>query len=137
MGLRSAHDEYIGLFVEWFPEQWLIGQFACATSIGWIVHQLSSPMVVSMTNVLPFQTVSQFLERIGFTHDYGGCGGWRRVGKQFCSGGVEGFWDCLNRLEQFQKNLIQSGHVSVRFHDLRKDVDQIDNVHVKITSGRI
>ena len=40
-----------------------------ATSSGWIVHLLSSPMVVSTTNVLPFQTVSRFLEQVGLARD--------------------------------------------------------------------
>ena len=52
----------------------------------------------------PFQTVTRFLERIGLTRDRGACGVWSRVGKQFCGGGIDGFRDCGERLERFQKN---------------------------------
>ena len=84
-------NEYTGLLVEWLPDQCSIGQFGFATSIGSVVRLLSLTMVVSMRNVLPFQTVSRFLERIGLSGDGVGCGGQSHVGKQFCSGGVDGF----------------------------------------------
>ena len=46
------------------------------------------------------QTVSQFLEWIGLIRDGSPCGGRSPVGKQFCSGGADGFRDCCERMEK-------------------------------------
>ena len=59
------------------------------------------------------------------------------MGEQFHDGGINHFWDCGGRLERLQKVFTQSGHVSVRLHNLRKDVDRTENVHVRTTSKRI
>ena len=86
---------------------------------------------------LPFQTVPRFFEWIGFTRHGCGDSGWSRVGEQFRCGGIDGFWNCGERLERLQKVFIQSANVSIRLHDLRKDVDRIENLRARTTSRRI
>ena len=40
-------------------------------------------------------------------------------------------------LERFQKLLVQRGHVLIRLHNLREDLDRIENVRERITLGKI
>ena len=107
------------------------------TSFGWSVRPLSQTMVVSKTNVLLFQVLSRFPKLSSFVGDGRGCGGRVRAWKQFCSGWIDRVRNRGQRMERFQKVFFQSGHVSIRVHDLRKDSDRIENLRPRITLGRI
>ena len=94
-------------------------------------------MVVSQTNVLLFQVVSRFPQCTGLTGDGSGCGGGRRVRKQFRGRGIDRVRNRGQRMERFQKIFFQSRHVSIRVDDLRKNIDRTENVRPRITAGRI
>ena len=94
-------------------------------------------MVVKTSDVLSLQTLSRTLERTSFTHHGSECGGRSRLGRQFSHDRAHGLRDGGQRLERVQELLYQDGHVSLCVHDLRKDLDRIENVCPWITLGRI
>ena len=51
--------------------------------------------------------------------------------------GLTAFWTVMKGWNDLEKVFIQSGHVSIRLHDLPKNVDRIENLSVSTTSRRI
>ena len=99
-------------------------------AIGWIVCLLPPSVVVSSSDVLSFQASSQPFERLG-TVDHG-C-------RRHCRSHSENQYPCglfdgsrrrRERMERLQEIFSQSGHVSLRLHHLRQNVDQVENLCV-------
>ena len=107
------------------------------SKIRFVVLFLSQAVVVSSQDVLSFQTLSRssqwgFALGHGHWHD---CG--IRVPEQYHRYHFVSSRYGHQRLERFQKNCLESGHVQICFHDLRKSFDRTENPREMITARGI
>ena len=134
---REIRSTVIGMSSSMFESGRTRNESQRVTAIGWIVCLLPPSVVVSSSDVLSFQASSQPFEWLGIV-DYGCRRHCRSHSeKQHPCGLFDGSRSRRERMERFQEIFSQSGHVSLRLHHLRQNIDRVENLRVWSPFGGI